>query len=128
MDDRELVELAAKAYGFGAPETGDFCWTQSEYPKGSGSYGALWNYFGHGETAQLFNPLECDGDTFMLAVELNIEFVFDEGMKRVNAGVWRATSGPNDGMWNCFTPYENDKRAATRRSIVRAAAEIGKTK
>ena len=44
MTDRELLEFAAKAAGFGDPEKGRTCWTESEYPRGSGQKGALWNY------------------------------------------------------------------------------------
>ena len=123
MSDKELLELAAKAAGFGAPGSGGTIWTLSEYPKGSGRHGALWNYVGCMDDAELWNPLVDDGDALRLAVKLNIEFACFDDSQKVNAGVWSEDSKPYD----CMTPYNGDKQAATRRAIVRAAAEIGKT-
>lgn len=107
MTDKELIELAAKAYGFGDPE-GNFVWTESEHPLGSKTNGALWNYMGWCDTAQLWNPLTDDGDALRLAVKLNI-------------------------LWDVKVHYTrfldlcvHDKLAATRRAITRAAAHIGK--
>ena len=50
MTDKKLLELAAKAYGFG--DKFGLMWTETEYPKNSGRYGAFWNGYGHGDTAQ----------------------------------------------------------------------------
>ena len=71
MTDKELIELAAKAYGFGDPE-GNFVWTESEYPRGSKANGALWNYVGWRDTAELWNPLTDDGDALRLADHLDL--------------------------------------------------------
>jgi hypothetical protein len=117
MTDKELLELAAKAAGFGAPKTGRTCWTESEYPRNSEKYGALWNYVGHMDTAELWNPLTDDGDALRLAVKLNID-VFGTSDFRVCE--W------DDGV--VTEQSNNDPYAATRRAITRAAAEIGKTK
>lgn len=124
MSDKELLDLAAKAAGFGAPGSGRTIWTLSEYPKRSGRHGALWNYVGNMDAAELWNPLADDGDALRLAVRLNIEFACFDDSQKVNAGVWSEDSKPYD----CMTPYNGDKQAATRRAIVRAAAEIGKTR
>ena len=105
MGDRGLLERAAKAAGFGAPGSGSFCWTESEYPAKSGKNGALWNYVGYMDSAELWNPLTDDGDALRLAVKLNL-------WEPVMFGR-RAEIGPDGDIY-----------AATRRAIVRAAAAI----
>ena len=70
-----------------------------------------------------WSPLTDDGDALRLAVKLNIEFACFDDSQKVNAGVWSEDSKPYD----CMTPYNGDKQAATRRAIVRAATEIGKS-
>ena len=118
MTDRELLELAAKAFGFGKqnPPDNPHCWTASEYPKGSGRYGALWNYVGHADTAELWNPLEDDGDALRLAVQLEMDVSFGLGGAVVEQSHGRKVLELDD----------NDPYVATRRAIVRAAAEIGR--
>jgi hypothetical protein len=121
MTDKELLELAAKAAGFGAPKTGRTCWTESEYPRNSKKYGALWNYVGHMDTAELWNPLTDDGDALRLAVKLNIVIwecdQYDRAMAEVRYGEARGE------YWELVG---EDKYSSTRRAITRAAAEIGK--
>lgn len=113
MTDRELLELAAKASGFGGPEH-KFCWTESEYPRGSDQHGALWNYIGHMDTAVLWNPLTDDGDRYRLAKKLDIRIHFGPAYVTYEAaGVCGVVRWPED--------EPNDARA-----IVRAAAEIGR--
>ena len=111
MADREMLELAAKAYGFGS-DSGGFIWTESEYPRGSSTNGALWNYKGWRDTAELWNPLTDDGDALRLAVMLG--FVVEPGK------CWHSHHGPVFGEYVLMGVM-----AATRRAIVRAAAEIG---
>ena len=111
MTDKKLLELAAKAAGI-----------EFEYdsPTHCGYYSEWrglpqWNYW---------NPLIGDDDAFRLAVKLNMDVVFD--FDRV-----MAVYGNGDGI--CITEYfyelptPTDRYAATRKAIVRAAAEIGKT-
>jgi len=64
-----------------------------------------------------WNPLTDDGDALRLAVKLrmNVEF-FDDV-------VW---AFDNDYIDPIEEPYKDDPYAATRRAIVRAAAEIGR--
>ena len=111
MTDQELLELAAKAAGI------DGGW--------SPSYEAI-----HVNTAPmrnfvLWNPFTDDGDALRLAVKLKLSVkhgvdLFDES----NAMSAYAYYG-DVGECN-FEPHESDPYAATRRAIVRAAAEIGK--
>lgn len=115
MDDRELLEMAAKAAGFGAMH--GTCWTETEYPKRSGKYGALWNYIGNMDTAELWNPLTDDGDALRLAVKLELD------LRARSAPVQVVVDAPG-GVW--IEESGTDKGAATRRAIVRAAAEIGR--
>lgn len=104
--DRELMELAAKAAGIAV---------ELRYPV---------NCFCHADSPYngAWNPLTDDGDALRLAVRLNIEFACFDDSQKVNAGVWSEDSKPYD----CMTPYNGDKQAATRRAIVRAASEIGR--
>lgn len=113
MTDRELLELAAKACGFGAPKTGGTIWDGSEYPRKSGKHGALWNFVGYSDTAELWNPLTDDGDALRLAVKLRISPMYGTPCVAV-------------GAFSMGASEEADPYAATRRAITRAAAEIGK--
>ena len=118
MSDRELLELAAKAAGIivkhlsikpATAANGDgyigLMTDPDEWPRG-------W-----------FDPLTDDGDAQRLAVALGLE-------------VYHSI---NDDCWTAFVGYPKQQRivyvmepwgakpyAATRRAIVRAAAEIGK--
>ena len=119
MTDKELIELAAKAYGFGDPE-GNFIWTESEYPRGSKTNGALWNYMGWCDTAQLWNPLTDDGDALRLAVTLGFVIDRNPAWTIIYAGLW------DSPKWEGVDVENGDSIAATRRAITRAAAQIGK--
>lgn len=115
LSDRELLVFAAKAAGFGAPDTGGTCWTGSEYPRNSGKHGALWNYVGHMDTAELWNPLSDDGDALRLAVKLKFAIHIDGNLTDI--------VHPDDS--GTVEAHLGDPYAATRRAIVRAAAAIG---
>ena len=114
--DRELLELAAKAAGY------DVAWNDG------------WECFQHrspapdqhGHMRHPWMPLADDGDALRLAVKLNMSISInhhDDMHDREFVEVeW---DGPN------FTnarhrEEQGDPLAATRRAIVRAAAEIGK--
>jgi hypothetical protein len=101
MTDRELLELAAKAAGIGHP-SGDHTIAND---------GRLWDY----KELRWWNPLTDDGDALRLAVKLDIV------PRRINNVLfaWR------DGVCDIQEPHNGDPYAATRRAIVRAAAEIG---
>lgn len=119
--DRALLVLAAKAAGFGAPDTGGSCWTESEYPRGSGKHGALWNYVGHCDTAELWNPLTDDGDLLRMAVKLEIRLSVSGRM--AIAEWWCGPLCTN--LDSEVEAIDGDACAALRRAGVRAAAAIG---
>lgn len=102
MTDKELLELAAKAVGYD-----DASWNTEK--------GCI-------ETAKLdgfrcyWNPLTDDGDALRLAVKLHTTLLFEYELSG-----WDVEA--NFCGENCAT----DPYAATRRAIVRAAAEMGKT-
>lgn len=103
QSDRELLELAAKAAGY------EFHWR--------GLNGAL-PAIGSGRDQKWWNPLIDDGDALRLAVKLQIDirqFLQYRGV--VDALVDRLGFGRGEAV-------DNDPYAATRRAIVRAAAEI----
>ncbi|MCY1216845.1 hypothetical protein D9M72_287320 [compost metagenome] len=102
MADRELLELAAKAAGLVVE----------------------WDYDGntwarrpdeHPEQALRWNPLTDDGDALRLAVKLRLHFA---------ACGHSAIASEPDGVF-VQVQFGDDAAAATRRAIVRAAAEIG---
>lgn len=104
MTDRELLELAAKAAGYVLDADGDRL-DQRE----------------NGGSPMAWNPLTDDGDALRLAVTI-----------RGSVEVWGGSS--NNGPCTTFEHDEfslvekhgDDPYAATRRAVVRAAAEIGK--
>jgi hypothetical protein len=98
--DAELLEDAAKAAGFAISfdEDGD-----SYRVKRSGN-------------RDYWNPLSYDGDALRLAVVLWIEVRLFNG---------RAHAGRQNQFW-CTELLDGNSYEATRRAIVRAAAEIGR--
>lgn len=102
MNDRELLELAAKAAG-----VDKYVWSpvaQQHDDDWAGSTPIVWN------------PLADDGDALRLAVKLRIDII------HYQSGVLAELIGNDD----CHEENGTDPSAATRRAIVRAAAEIGK--
>lgn len=111
MNDRELLEMAAKAAGYKV------------------RWHDLWQCHSHvgpnntdnpptlAGQRQIWSPLTDDGDALRLAVDLKIDVSFAWGLG-VNA--WTPGIDPQD------VHYGEDRNAATRRAIVRAAAEIAK--
>lgn len=100
MTDRELLELAAKAAGLDGEV------------KDHG--GELWFYAF--SPCVCWNPLIHDGDALRLAVKFG--FMIDGENCLVSYG---GNNWFNEGDEEIYDPY-----AATRRAIVRAAAEIGR--
>jgi hypothetical protein len=98
MNDRGLLELAAKAAGHGD------VWSLDEHP--DVTYIGP-RYDGGTVRYRVWNPLTDDGDALRLAVKLNL---------------WEAV---RDGYQHADS-LDTDPQAATRRAITRAAAEIGK--
>lgn len=101
-ETRELLELAAKAAGIGVYwVTGtsgeEYCYLANDLP---------------------WNSLADDGDALRLAVKLQTPIMLSNEIVRC---VWG-----NGLSESCVEPCGNDPYAATRRAIVRAAAEIGR--
>jgi len=99
MTDRELLELAAKAAGMITTCSHAGCYCD--------------------DPDRLWNPLTDDGDALRLAVKLKLDVLTDclDGVC-ISSAQLEELCEPNLG----------DLYAATRRAIVRAAAEIGKAK
>src|SRR5689334_13371203 len=104
MTDRELLELAAKAAGIKTATS--TCVHRSRFSMLciDGNY---------------WNPLTDDGDALRLAVKLQLEIGFPN-----KETVW--SFGRKGEVSKEDT--QSDHYSATRRAIVRAAAEIGKLK
>lgn len=116
MSDRELLEMAAKAARVGAPD-------------GVRSDGAWWWYNStmDGEGSK-WNPLANDGDALRLAVKLSIRIEPYSGVnihpKFTLANITDVYSLHDDAI-RLSERHDGAPDAATRRAIVRAAAEIG---
>ena len=107
--DLELLKRAAEAvmnchHGLDSVLGYDVWWLQEK-----ACYGA-------------WNPLADDGDALRLAVNLNIELRFH--VAATNPSTTASCKGKDD-LPVAREIWDSDKAAATRRAIVRAAAEIG---
>lgn len=100
-EDRKSVILAAKAAGLRNSGHYDFQFGLEVMRPHSAPFA--------------WNPLHDDGDALRLAVKLRITPHIDGNLTEAES-----TSG------FCIEPHFDDPYAATRRAIVRAAAEIGK--
>jgi len=99
MTNKELLELAAKAAGY-----------KGEYQNGGEWMSVRYGFteaFYVDDLEKYWNPLTDDGDALRLAVKLGINV---------------PTRWEHEKMERCGLDFY----AATRRAIVRAAAEIGK--
>lgn len=98
MNDRELLELAAKAAGVKRTI----------------------EWLGHHEYLPEWNPLENDAEAFRLAVKLQMEVIVHEvtGIAYVGSDAARPAINP------IREPLGLDPYAATRRAIVRTAAAL----
>ena len=105
MTDRELLELAAKAAGiqFYALSRGGARYAPQP--------GIMQPYV-------RWNPLADDGDALRLVVKCNLHVCVGYGS--VSACL------QDDGSFHRIEEIKDDPYAATRRAIVRAAAEIGR--
>ena len=115
-NDRELLELAAKAAGI----LDELEWFEEPY-------GNCWV-----QGSREWNPLTDDGDALRLAVKLRLNIEPNYSWE-VQGDM--TTSIPHESVtcgfkWEddwCEETCNDDPYAATRRAIVRAAAEIGRT-
>lgn len=98
MTDKELLEYAAKATGI------ELGWPAVNGYKVD---------FGRG----VWSPLTDDGDAMSLVIDLQLDISF--------SGAWVFVSR-DENFDEIGLPFGADPKAAVRRAIVRAAAEIGK--
>lgn len=111
MTDQELLEMAAKAVGI----RGRF--TENNPEDGAPCYSSGINV-GH-RVQILWNPLTDDGDALRLAVKLEMQLRLRHSENEIS--IYGAPEGRIDEI------VGDDPFSATRRAIVRVAAEIGKS-
>jgi len=106
MNDKELLELAAKASDYGLTYKRQISNETHEWVSDDGLF---WQW----------NPLIDDGQALRLAVKcrIDVEVFNDTTLSWVMIGC---------GYFEIEEKHNDDQYAATRRAIVRAAAEIGK--
>lgn len=113
MTDRKLLELAAKAAGL------KLSFYDGVHRNATGADPAM-NICAF----PVWNPLNDDGDALRLAVKLGMTVCIDYAKLKVSVwdgrSEWGSVSLSSDGI-----NINKDPCAATRRAIVRAAAEIG---
>jgi hypothetical protein len=102
MNDRELLEAAARAEGHGV-----------EFDEVSGLV-----FMGNRFAGLLWNPLHNDGDALRLAVKLNLHVLRFQTMTMVKQITGEFSWDERD---------DGDPCAATRRAIVMAAAALQET-
>ena len=110
MTDREPLEMAAKAAGYELDYT--------IRPDGKAFYNTRRNAIALAD-GRWFAPFSDDGDALRLAVKLKIDVCHTN----IHSAQVHAMA---DYEVACIEDSGDDSCAATRRAIVRAAAEIGK--
>lgn len=116
MTDKELLEYAAKA--------AEYDWRGTEFN------GGTFIADEHGDP-KYWNPLKDDGDAFRLAVKLGISItpypIYQPEKHSVIAKQRRVSDTLREANpTETIELHNDDPYAATRRAIVRAAAEIGR--
>jgi hypothetical protein len=119
MTDRELLVLAAKAYW--DDEIDDVCSVEWSEADQAIAYTHADNQDHNGaDQTFIWNPLADDGDALRLAVKLGIAvYPPDE----LGASATACNQGEHGRNWH--VEIGSEPNAATRRAIVRAAAEVG---
>ena len=111
MTDRTLLELAAKAAGHEYECTSHTGHSENDQHQIRDWFDGLVNW----------NPLDDDGDALRLAVNLRLTVSWD----RFDDDDYATATPPHTHQgYDCIV--DQDPHAATRRAIVRAAAEIGR--
>lgn len=123
MDDKELLELAAKAAGMDSLDALE--WKKN--PDGT------WNNYldCEGRTWRVWNPLKDDGDALRLAVKLELTIERERYVVHVSK-IPTPEQADNDERGEIISSESLGMAALnpflrTRLAIVRAAAEIGKS-
>ena len=121
-EDRELLEWAAKSVGIKL-EINVY---------GSGNYDAgFWTaYGGIGRHSWYpWDPIKDDGDALRLAVKLALRIDYCSVLyvaQKPSCWVSWVPGGMKNRITQVLYEFDNDPCAATRRAIVKAAAEIGR--
>jgi hypothetical protein len=102
MDDKELIELAAKAAGIDV-----------KYSKAFDDF-TIW------PTEVRWDPLNDDGDCARMEAALLLRVTFNDGWVSVGH-----ESFGNEAQCEFFSDYEGDRNKARRAASVFAAASIG---
>jgi hypothetical protein len=121
MNDKELLGLAARAAGLAVTPHNNF----KSCPE------LMFTYSGKN-----WNPLTDDGEALRLAVKLGLGLTFDRysnSKRNTPEAEWFTDIDFCNGMPPSASTIKeekhgNDALAATRRAIVKAAAELGKAK
>lgn len=116
MTDRELIELAAKAAGISGSFDDDGDWLRTDDP-----------IVVSGMKRYLWMPLHEDGDALRLAMTLELGVVCKRGSDPYEKNRSVVTDPYRVNQLRIVENHNGDPEAATRRAIVRAAAEIGKS-
>ena len=119
MTDKELLEAAARAAGVACS------WAHEDEADYSAKTEGMWlNGARSPDNSKFWNPLTDDGDALRLAVKLDIDFYM--GADSDGPEAWAGYYVPGrDRKLHACEPIRKDPYAATRRTIVRAAAAIG---
>lgn len=111
MNDHELLEQAAKAAGYAV-----------EWVRNSGCFYRCEEEIGR----ESWDPLDDDGDALRLAVKLNLSIITSWGFDGKPSGSVGTMLGSHEDLRITSTKHGDDPCAAWRRSIVLAAAEMGR--
>ena len=111
MDDKTLLERAAKAAGYAS-----FDWLSADH----------WmNVYTHEGRQSAWNPITDDGDALRLAVKLGIAITPYPVYEQPKHSVIANLKNLEHSGFEVAEQHNGDPCAATRRAIVRAAAAIG---
>ena len=119
--DRELLELAAKAAGY----TTNHPWNAERLTFNPPVY-ALYVLNENGVVHTVWNPLDDSGSAMNLAVDLDLAIVPYPIYNKQKHSVLVQKRNLDESRFEKMELHGDDPRAATRRAIVRTAAEIGK--
>ena len=119
--DRELLELAAKAAGY----TTNHPWNAERLTFNPPVY-ALYVLNENGVVHMAWNPLDDSGAAMNLAVDLDLAIVPYPIYNKQKHSVLVKKNNLDESRFEKMELHGDDPRAATRRAIVSAAAEIGK--
>ena len=119
--DRELLEWAAKAAGY----TTNHPWNAERLTFNPPVY-ALYVLNENGVVHMAWNPLDDSGAAMNLAVDLDLAIVPYPIYNKQKHSVLVQKKNLDESRFEEMELHGDDPRAATRRAIVSAAAELGK--